>query len=429
MNIAASSRKIFPLFLLLLLFFPSLNAQTFDEVRAAAFGGERAKARTLAKAILAKEFDSDVAVMLGRVYAWDSKYDSARIVLDDVLQRNPRNSEALDALADLEYWDSRYKQALSYCARALATDSVNENFLLKKAKILNSDNQYSQSAQTLKQLLKINPGNSEAIKWLERVRLNQRSNRVSLSYTYDSFDKATNRDPWQLTYLQYTRKTGFGSVIGRVSQARRFETNGTQFEVDAYPRITENQYLYLNVGLSNSSIYPAQRGGFELNTSLPKAFEASLGFRVLHFSGSKRVIIYTGSLGKYDGNYWFSLRPFVTPNGSDASVSVYLLARRYFNDPENYFGLRIGLGSSPDERLKIIQTIQQLLDLPVGSDRLKSQSVKFEFNHLIKNSWIVNAGFAVNNEEYFDNSYLDISSQGTKYGINYTFDINIAYQF
>jgi YaiO family outer membrane protein len=209
-----------------------------------------------------------------------------------------------------------------------------------------------------------------------------------------------------------------------VSQARRFETNGTQFEVDAYPRISENQYLYLNLGLSNSSIYPAQRGGFELNTSLPKAFEASLGFRVLHFSGSKRVIIYTGSLGKYVGNYWFSLRPFVTPNENDASFSVYFLTRRYFTDPENYIGVRLGIGSSPDERLKIIQTIQQLSGIPTGSARLKSQSAKLEFNHLIKNSWIGNAGISINREEYFQYETL-----GTQYGINYTFDINIAYQF
>ncbi len=420
MAIPAFRKKIFTPILLLFILSQNIFGQTFNEVRSAAFSGERAKARTLARAILTKEFDSDVAVMLGRVYAWDSKYDSARIVLNDVLKRNPKNSEALDALADLEYWDSRYNQALEYCQRALQTDSVNENFLLKKAKILNSDEQYSQSAQTLKQLLKINPGNSEAIKWLERVRLNQRSNKISLSYTYDSFDKVTNRDPWQLTYLQYTRKTGFGTVIGRISQARRFETNGTQFEVDAYPRISENQYLYLNLGLSNSSIYPAQRAGFELNTSLPKAFEASLGFRVLHFSGSKRVIIYTGSLGKYVGNYWFSLRPFVTPNENDASFSVYFLTRRYFTDPENYIGVRLGIGSSPDERLKIIQQ----LDPTTTSNRLKSQSIKFEFNHLYKNSWIGNAGFVINNEEFFLPSL-----QKTQFGVNYTFDINIAYQF
>jgi YaiO family outer membrane protein len=411
--------KRFSLTLLILVgagFLTLLTAQTFEQAKDDAFNGQRSKARAICRAILAKGFDSDVATLMGRTYAWDKQYDSARVVLQNVIVQSPDNSDALSALADVEYWNDRYPQALEYCNRILEKNPENETVKLQKAKILNSAEQYQEAANVLENLLQKNSANNDAIRLLDRVRLELMKNKITINYTYDYFDNAAyKKEPWQLVYLQYARKTSLGTIIGRVNYARRFSTSAVQLEADAYPRIGENDYLYLNYGFSDISVFPRQRGGFEWYHSFPSAFEGSLGGRILHFQGSKRVVIYTGSFGKYLGNYWFSLRPFVTPGGTGTSVSTYLIVRRYFSDPENYVGLRLGVGSSPDER--------RLLLNPGQSAHLKSQSVKVDYNHIFGNRWILNTGAAFAREEY------STSDLKTKTGNVFSFELAFAYLF
>lgn len=397
-----------------------LSAQTFEQAKDLAFNGQRAKARAVCRAILAKGTDSDVATLMGRTYAWDQQYDSARIVLQEVLVQSPENTDALSALADVEYWNDRYPQALEYCNRILAINPKNETVQYQKARILNSAEQYEEASRTLVRLLEQNSDNSDALRLLEKVRLELIKNKITINYTFDYFNNsAYNKDPWQLVYLQYSRKTPLGSVIGRVNYANRFDSDALQLEVDAYPKISENDYLYINYGFSPMSGFPRQRGGFEWNRSFPKSFEGSLGGRLLHFEGSKRVIIYSGSIGKYLGNYWFSIRPYVTPGSEGTSISTYLSVRRYFSDPENYIGIRIGMGSSPDERRLLLNEND-----PNLSSRLKSQSVKLDYNHLFSNQWIVSTGAGYANEEFWVNNESRMKTENI-----FTFQVGFAYLF
>lgn len=170
---------------------------------------------------------------------------------------------------------------------------------------------------------------------------------AAADYSYQSFQDGT--DAWQLASLSIGRRSDWGSVIGRVNWADRFASTGTQVEVDAYPRLSKNAYAYLNVGYSGSSIFPAWRSGGEVFVSLPSAWEASLGYRQLRFDGSP-VTLLTGAVGKYVGNYWFSLRPYVRPKDNGTSASASLTARRYYEDSDNYWGARIGYGSTPPDQ-------------------------------------------------------------------------------
>ena len=389
----------------------SVSAQSYEEARSLALSGERAKARQLCKAILAQGFNSDVALLLGRTYAWDGMYDSTRVVLNQVLARNAGNMEALDAFADVEYWSENYDKAVEFCDLALKKDSTNEDFLLKKARILHSSEKHEDAVETLEKLIRINSTNAEAIKKLLEYRLDVMKNRIRLNYTIDQFDKSfNNRDPWQVIALSYGRKTKLGSVIARVNMAKRFGTTGIQYEMDAYPKISENNYGYLNYGFSQSSVFPENRIGAELFHSFPKAFEGSLGMRTLFF-GSSDVTIFTGSVGKYISNYWISLRSYVTPGTTGTSVSGQLQARRYFSDPENYIGLRLGYGVSPDDNRNLIDTSQKLT--------LKTRSVRLELNQIINHVWIINPAAAWGNQELKPGIFSGY----------YTFDISITRLF
>lgn len=171
---------------------------------------------------------------------------------------------------------------------------------------------------------------------------------LSVDYTYTHFQDGT--DPWQLASVSLGRRTAAGSIMGRVNVADRFATRGAQFEVDAYPRLGEKAYAYLNVGYAGSDVFPTWRFGGELYANLPNAWEASFGVRELRFDASD-VTLYTGAIGKYAGNYWISLRPFVRPDAGDVSASVNLTVRRYYENADHYVGFRIGYGSTPTDRL------------------------------------------------------------------------------
>ena len=171
---------------------------------------------------------------------------------------------------------------------------------------------------------------------------------AGVEYTLQSFDGGT--DPWHLASVSLSQRTPGGTWIGRVNYANRFATAGAQVEVDAYPRLGRGTYAYLNAGYSSASIFPEWRLGAEAFTVLPDAWEGSLGIRQLRFAGTP-VTLLTGSLGKYSGNYWVSLRPYVRAKSAGTTASATLTARRYYEDAENFIGARLGYGSTPSDLL------------------------------------------------------------------------------
>lgn len=157
-------------------------------------------------------------------------------------------------------------------------------------------------------------------------------------------------DPWTLASVSLSHRDARGTLIGRVNVADQFSTTGAQVEADAYPALGGSRYAYLNVGYSSASIFPAWRFGAEVYTGLPNAYEASVGFRQLRFSGTP-VTLFTGSIGKYIGNYWLSARPYIRSKDSGLSASAGLTVRRYYETSDEYIGARASYGTTPSDRV------------------------------------------------------------------------------
>ena len=171
---------------------------------------------------------------------------------------------------------------------------------------------------------------------------------AAADFSYVSFSGTT--DPWRLSSVAIARRTTSGTFIARVNYANRFATDGVQVEADAYPRLNDKVYLYLNAGYSSAAIFPEWRSGGEAFVSLPGAWEASAGFRQLRFGGVP-VTLFTGAVGKYIGNYWLSLRPYLHSKDGGLSASAGLTARRYFEDGDHWVGASASYGSSPTDRI------------------------------------------------------------------------------
>ena len=328
---------------------PLSSDELFQNARKLAFDDKNyigAIALTKKALIISPDY-ADIRIFLGRIYTYSDKPDSARVAFKEVLAKNPGHEDASLAYGYMEFWNNNSEQALIITSGGLKFHENSEGLLLLKAKILNDLKRNKEANTTLTSLLNLNPDLSEARALLDRIRDSDSKNKISLGYDYVHFDKQFD-DPWHLASIDYTRQTGIGSVTGRVNFANRFKTSGTQFELDAYPRISNTFYTYLSGGYSSADIFPKYRAGFSLYANLPSAFEADAGFRMFNF-GSK-TWIYTLAVGKYYKSYWFSLRTYLTPSSNSVSQSLLLNTRYYFGGADDYISFSIGTGLSPDNQ-------------------------------------------------------------------------------
>lgn len=368
--------------------------KAFLQARDLAFKGKRAEARQLARRILSKNPGyTDVKILMGRTFTWDKQYDSARVILEPLVQSTPPSQDALQALIDLETWSDNPQKALQYADMGITQAPGSMEFKLKKARALKDLQNYPAATTLINQLLQQNPGNGDILQLANMIRTEASGNSVSATYQYDAFDKGT--DPWHAATLAYSRRTKIGTITGRVNYARRFNNNGTLFEVDAYPSLGKKMYAFINAGVSGTGLFPKVRSGVSVYRNLPKSFEAELGVRYLRFSSN--TFIYTGSISKYLGSFWFSLRPFITPGDLGISQSYFFLTRYYLSNANDYITLTLGSGFSPDDNSKDVALI--------NTTTLQSKKIRLDVQKGIKNRTLVSALIGYDRQEYLENTF------------------------
>jgi YaiO family outer membrane protein len=395
--------KLSPLLILLIFLSasPSLTAQeelTTDELftsaRTAAFDeDDYPKAIALTKKALEKSPSyADVRIFLGRLYTWTDENQLARDAFEKVLSENPGYEDAVLAYANLEYWNDNSAKALEILNSGIKANPRSEDLLLLKARVQKDLKKYAEASETLNQLLKVNPKLTEARSLGESIRNVSAKNQVGVDYEYVYFDERFD-DPWHLASVDYSRSTKIGSIIGRLNYANRFNSNGTQLVIDAYPSISNTFYAYLSGGISSSgSIFPDYRAGASLYANLPAAFEGEVGVRMLSFDD--QTWIYTASVGKYISNFWINARTYLTPDNENISHSYSLNVRYYIGGADDFLSLGVGTGISPDDDSGSI-----LYD-PDNTYKLKSSNISLGYRISIKSTNVFFINASLEDQEY-----------------------------
>ncbi|MBP9212633.1 MAG: YaiO family outer membrane beta-barrel protein [Bacteroidetes bacterium] len=396
-------------------FLDSLGAEDlFLRGRELAFSGQRDSARLLLNKALEKSPNyADIRILLARTYAWDGLRTVARMELATVLEQKKGYRDAYDAAIDVEMWDDKYTDALRLCNEAIRYFPNDEELLVKKVKVYRALNRDQEALLTISILEDINRSNPNIEALRESISTKGILNSAGISYSYDWTSESPR--PNQIAALQYSRSTRYGTVIGRINMADRRRKTKLQYEVEAYPSIMGGVYAYVNYGYAdtaNAVLFPAHRIGLELFFSLPASFEASIGSRHLYFD-PKPVNIYTGSLGYYIGNYWISLRSYITPGDFSVSRSVSLTTRWYFGEGHYLFG-KAGGGVSPDEDRFIDSAGAAIYN--IGSTGLGA-GIHYNFDPFSA----VTTSFDYSNQElsYDRGTYMDV----------YSFSVSYKYKF
>lgn len=371
--------------------------ELFTQARNAAFEeDDYPKAILLSKQALEKSPDyGDIRIFLGRIYTWSDKIKEAKKEFEIVLKNTPESKEASIAYANLEFWNDGSRNALKIINNGLIYHPNDIDLLLYKAKLLNDIKKWHDAEKITEKILEQDAKNEKARAMLIKIKDNSFQNQVGISYEYVYFDDGFSRDPWQLASIDYSTQTPIGSVIARVNFANRFGSNGFQYEIDAYPSFTENFRAYMSVGYANASIFPDYRAGLSLYHDLPKSFEIEAGFRYLNFGSD--TWIYTASVGKYYKSYWFNLRTYLTPSNNDLSRSFSFSTRYYYSGTDDYIGIRVGSGLSPDDssNANIIGTTNY---------NLTSHNINLNYRKTFKKLNVITLSFGFENQEYKANT-------------------------
>lgn len=387
--------------------------RAFKVARDMAFNNQRAQAQDSLLLILTKYPDyHDIRSFLASTYSWDGAYDKARKEFSYVLEKSPQRLTTWEAAIKNELWSESPFKALEMSKKALKQFPDNSDILYLKASAEDASGNKQEALKTINNSLLLHPNHEKTLAYKTSLINDLSLNTIGLKSSVDLYSQVF--DPMQYYLLKYVRQTKFGSIHGKLNVSHRFASTGAQFEVDAYPRIFSGLYAYLNFGVSNSFLYPDIRYGAELHKSLPLSLEASLGFRALKYSST--TTIYTGSLGWYSGNSYWSFRVYVTPGEPKASKSGTLTYRKYRKDANNYLSIAAGMGFSPEiYRFDFEGNEDEIINL---------NSQKFNVGYYFtssndKNSWGIQAGV----------SHQEISFDPGNYFWIYSFGISWDFRF
>lgn len=324
-------------------FLPELRGQLIENpeaeylrIRSIAFEGDYETSSAAARNLLSQYPDyGDAGILLARILAWKKDYKQALAVVDSVLLKDPENTDALSARKDILQWSK---------------------------------------------------GSSPV------------SDDLRAGYSFDTFSDPYSRF-WQVFKAGAGHRFGWGPAaaavnIGNLHAGDTVGINATevQFEAEAWPTLTEKNYAYLSYAYSPGIYFPRHRAAVEVWQMLPAGFAISAGLNYYYF---RRNIFIAGlSAEKYLGNYWFSAKGFFYFKDKGITTSLYLNARRYFNNTD-YLQAGIGTGTAPDEPFDIETDIM----------RLNAYSFRLSYNSALTSRITIKAGAGYSREEHAENRW------------------------
>ncbi len=303
----------------------------YQRIKTIAFDGDYATAAAAARKLV-NMYPSygDARILLGRILAWQKDYINATAVIDTLLLKDPGNKDALSARRDILMW--------SKDNTPVSTD-------------------------------------------------------IRAGYSFDSFREPYSRF-WQVFNAGAGHRFKWGPAyaglnIGNIRIGEPAPSNSSEFqlEAEAWPNITSKNYADLAYAYSPGPYFPRHRAAAEIWQILPAGWAISAGLNYYYFDRSAFIAL--ASVEKYVGKFWLSLKGFVYFKDIGTRASIFLKARRYFND-KDYLQITLGTGAAPDEPF----------DIQTNLMRLNANTVRLAYNLSVTHKLMLRIGAGYSREEY-----------------------------
>lgn len=338
---------------------------------------------------------TDGLLQEGVNYNRNNQPDSALQAFRKVLALNKKDSLALQYSLNIYSSRGQHDSALAYAGRGLEYYPNNEFFLQKRTISLESQQRFAEATLAADSLVKLN-GSFANTDYANYLRSKTLKNQFGLYYLHTNYDYSNNR--YRMATLEYRRFIKRGSIAGRINYAGRQQGTGIQGELEAYYNHTRSLYSYGIAALSNEVAFPQLRLGYSIFKTFKHGIEAELGVRYLK-ADSVSSVSGVVSLAKTFSDFWVNGRAYFISDSPDFYTSFNLTSRYYMNRGQDFLSVFAGLGTSPDDRSRLIAfpQLSGLLTRSVGAGYQKT--IKYRNTLGITGTWI--------NQKIADNQFQD----------------------
>ena len=226
-------------------------------------------------------------------------------------------------------------------------------------------------------------------------------------YHNDIFNEPFSRN-FNIFYSGLGYKSPNTSIYGKINFGwLESGTEGFQYELDYYQRITKGLTSWWNYAYSGNENFPNHRAMMRLWQKLPAGFLVSGGLRYFYFDQS----LYTATVGleKYMGRFWVEGQTFF--HFKDPLRLSYQLNSRVFWKDYNYVQLSLMTGAAQDEPWRTDGMLSPTLNshgVGLGLVTYLGKSRKLQLR--------LHAGYQY--EEYLEGSWRNRYTSGV--GLTYT---------
>jgi YaiO family outer membrane protein len=367
-------------------------------------------------ACAAQPRDMDMRLTLARVYAWKKDYPNAEMNMAVVTSNQPHNREALAVLADIYLWSKNWPELDNITQKALnplnatstmtgVKDSV--IFIQKYAAGLIEQKMYREAVNAMK------PFRVELKKLWDIAIKKLRYNTLSVYAGY--YDFKTAQTDWQTAAVEYIRRQKRATYVGTLNYAHRFGKQGTQWLLQAYPKIGKQAYAQLIFGYSEGKVFPNLTYGGSFFAGVAKRWEIEAGMRIYQVNTPQlaikveRATVLRGGLSYQNRQHRMAYTVSKVSGISTSGFAHTLSYRHYLKDAESYFQLAIGTGTN----------INNQISPQFDNFALNSKVVSLTLNRWINDRWRV-----MGNTAWEQNKTKDGIKQNRM-----TYDLGVGYRF
>lgn len=350
--------------------------------------------------------NSNYKFYLCQLYFWSDDTVTAQKELDLFLKENPNSIEANDLWIKTALALEQYEAVIQKSRESKTKFPNNRDFYsLQEALALEKQDRNSEALDLLATI----SGDSKLKKdaaYLETQILKKKKNTITVGHLFTDFEDSNSA--LHSSTIEYGRKFGRNTLIGRINYGITNFNKELQTEIEAYLKIKNKSYLYLNSGFAgDNGIFPQYKIGAEFFQDFHKV-STSIGSRYFFFDKDNKTLLVTGHLGLYAKNWKIEYRHYLAETNTDWLSSSILNVRRNFETTESYLQFDLQYGSLPYFFLNNA-TFQRLNAYRLGING------KFR----IEKNYFIQPIFMYEREEFIPNQYRN----------RYSFQINLSKRF
>jgi len=314
----------------------------------------------------------------------NNSLDSALATFKKILAINRKDSMTLLYTINTLNTKKEYDSALLYADQGLRYYPTDEIFLQKRATTLEFLKRYGPAAVTADSIVLVHntPANADYADYLHSKTMKDQFGMYYLHSSYDYTDSKYN-----IATLEYRHFIKRGSYAARLNYAGRAQGTGLQGEAELYYIHNPRLYSYALATYSNEVAFAKMRLAYSIFKTFKHNIEGELGIRYLN-ADSSTSISGVASIAKTWKDFWVNFRAYYISQSPKSYTSFNLTTRYYMNRQQDYLSFTAGLGTSPDDRSRLIQFPQLagLLTRSVGAGYQKT--FKFRTTVGLFGTWI-----------------------------------------